>query len=47
MLTTDGFAVDPWLPYTPHRTYGGAEEREDIHNYSWHVLVFSLAEMKL
>jgi hypothetical protein len=29
MLTTDGFAVDPWRPYTPHRAYGGAEERED------------------
>jgi hypothetical protein len=29
MLTTDGFAVDPWGPYTPHSTYGGAEERED------------------
>ncbi|KAH9957385.1 peptidase S28 [Lactifluus volemus] len=21
--------VDPWRPYTPHSTYGGAEERED------------------
>jgi hypothetical protein len=23
-------AVDPWRPYTPHSTYGGAEERDDI-----------------
>jgi hypothetical protein len=29
MLTMDGFAVDPWRPYTPHSTYGGEEERKD------------------
>ena len=29
MLITDGFPVDPWRPYTPHSTYGGAEDRED------------------
>ena len=29
MLTAHGSAVDPWRPYTPHSTYGGAVERGD------------------
>ena len=33
-----GSTVDPWRPYTPHSTYGGAQERDDTLSQPFKVI---------
>jgi hypothetical protein len=41
-ICADAFPVDPWRPYTPHSTYGGAMERDDTLLRPFNIILGTL-----